>query len=90
MADYPMVVIEPGGPENFARREIACPEPGPGEVVVRHTAIGLNFLDVHHRSGLYRWPVSRGLVLGRPPGSRGPADRGADPADPTNRSITWA
>ena len=59
-----MVVTAPGGPENFARREIPAPVPGPGEALVRHTAIGLNFLDVYHRSGLYPWAVERDLVPG--------------------------
>lgn len=59
-----MTVTAPGGPENFARTEIERPEPGPGEARVRHTAIGLNFLDVYHRSGLYPWPVDRDLVPG--------------------------
>lgn len=64
MTDYAMTVTAPGGPENFKRREIAAPTPGPGETVVRHTAIGLNFLDVYHRSGLYPWAVDRDLVPG--------------------------
>ena len=64
MTDYAMVVTAPGGPENFERREIAPPRPGPGEAVVRHAAIGLNFLDVYNRSGLYPWAVERDLVPG--------------------------
>lgn len=64
MTDYAMIVTAPGGPENFAKREIAVPAPGPGEAIVRHTAIGLNFLDVYHRSGLYPWAVERDLVPG--------------------------
>ena len=43
------------------------PAPGPGEALVRHAAIGLNFIDVYHRTGLYPWPVERDLV----PGSEG-------------------
>lgn len=62
MTDYAMTVTAPGGPENFVRREIATPAPGPGEATVRHT--GLNFLDVYHRSGLYPWAVARDLVPG--------------------------
>ncbi len=64
MADYAMVVAAPGGPERFERREVAVPEPGPGEARVRHRAVGLNFLDIYHRSGLYPWPVERDLVPG--------------------------
>ncbi|MBB1499544.1 alcohol dehydrogenase catalytic domain-containing protein [Paracoccus sp. MC1862] len=36
----------------------------PHEVLVRHTAVGLNFLDVYHRSGLYPWAVERDLIPG--------------------------
>lgn len=42
-----------GGPEVLGVVEIATPEPGPGQVRVRHEAIGVNFIDVYHRSGLY-------------------------------------
>lgn len=54
----------PGGPEVLTRVEIDLPEPGPGEVRVRQTAIGVNFIDVYFRSGLYPWPVDRDLILG--------------------------
>lgn len=64
MGDYAMVATAPGGPEVLERREIATPEPGPGEARVRHGAVGLNFLDVYHRSGLYPWTVERDLVPG--------------------------
>ncbi|TPE52927.1 quinone oxidoreductase family protein [Amaricoccus solimangrovi] len=67
MSDYAMVVTEPGGPEKFERRAIETPRPGPGEVLVRQTAVGLNFLDVYHRGGLYPWAVERDLI----PGSEG-------------------
>ncbi|MBK5927969.1 quinone oxidoreductase family protein [Rhodobaculum claviforme] len=62
--DYAMVMPQPGGPELFERREITVPDPAEGEVRVRHTAIGLNYLDVYHRSGAYPWPVERDLVAG--------------------------
>lgn len=64
MSDYAMVVTAPGGPEKFERREIASPVPGPGEALVRHAVVGLNFLDVYHRSGLYPWAVPRDLIPG--------------------------
>jgi NADPH2:quinone reductase len=37
------------------------PKPGPGEVLVRHEAVGLNFIDTYHRSGLYKLPLPSGL-----------------------------
>ncbi len=46
-----------GGPEVFQWEEVAVGEPGPGEVRLRQTAIGLNYIDVYHRSGLY--PLSQ-------------------------------
>ncbi len=67
MTDYAMIVPAPGGPEAFVRRDVVPPVPGLGEALVRHRAVGLNFLDVYHRSGLYPWPVDRDLV----PGSEG-------------------
>ncbi|MGY6632651.1 MAG: quinone oxidoreductase family protein [Alkalilacustris sp.] len=62
--DYAMIMPRPGGPELFERRDIDVGDPGEGEVRVRHTAIGLNYLDVYHRSGAYPWPVERDLVAG--------------------------
>jgi NADPH2:quinone reductase len=67
MSDYAMFLPAPGGPEAFERRAVEVPEPGPGQALLRQTAVGLNFLDVYHRSGLYKWPVERDLV----PGSEG-------------------
>ena len=46
-----------GGPEVLSWEEVAVGEPGPGEARVRHTAIGLNFIDTYHRSGLYKLPL---------------------------------
>lgn len=64
MGDYAMVAARPGGPEVFARRGIAPPEPAAGEVRLRHRAVGLNYIDIYHRSGLYPWSVPRDLVPG--------------------------
>ncbi len=52
-----------GGPEVMTLVDIALPDPGPGEVRIRHTAIGLNFIDTYHRSGLYPLPMPSGLGL---------------------------
>ena len=43
-----------GGPEALVVDEIEVGAPGPDEVLVRHTAVGLNFIDTYHRSGLYK------------------------------------
>lgn len=45
-----------GGPEVLAWEELEVPAPGPGQVLLRHTAVGLNYIDTYHRSGLYPVP----------------------------------
>jgi NADPH2:quinone reductase len=52
-----------GGPEVMQLRDHELPEPGPGQVRVRNHAIGLNFIDTYHRSGLYPLPLPTGLGL---------------------------
>ncbi len=47
-------VHETGGPEALQLEEIAVPAPGPGQVRVQVKAIGVNFIDIYHRSGLYK------------------------------------
>lgn len=46
-----------GGPEVLRYEEVPLPEPGPREALVRHVAIGVNFIDTYHRSGLYPLPL---------------------------------
>jgi NADPH2:quinone reductase len=50
-----------GGPEVMQWEEVAVGEPGPGQARVRHTAIGVNFIDTYHRGGLYPLPLPTGL-----------------------------
>ncbi len=45
-----------GGPEVLRQVDVAVGEPGAGEIRIRHTAIGLNFIDVYFRTGVYRGP----------------------------------
>ena len=52
-----IVIRETGGPEVLRIEEVTVPAPGAGEVQVRHTAIGLNFIDVYDRTGLYATPL---------------------------------
>lgn len=61
---YAMAAAQPGGPEVLQRREISVPPPGPGEVQIRHHAIGVNFIDCYFRSGLYPWLDPQRLVPG--------------------------
>ena len=67
-----------GGPEVLRWVEAPLPAPGPGEVRIRHRAIGVNFIDVYHRSGAYPMPLpavpgfeAAGVVEARGPGVTG-------------------
>jgi NADPH2:quinone reductase len=50
-----------GGPEVLRLEEISVGDPGPGEARVRHAAVGVNFIDIYHRTGLYPLPLPSGL-----------------------------
>ncbi|MBC7166153.1 quinone oxidoreductase [Phenylobacterium sp.] len=52
-----------GGPEVLRLVEVETPQPGPGEILVRNQAIGLNFIDTYHRSGLYPVKLPSGLGM---------------------------
>jgi len=52
-ATHAIRIHEYGGPEVLAWEEVELPDVGPGEALIRHTAIGLNYIDTYHRSGLY-------------------------------------
>ena len=55
-------IEQSGGPEQMRIVHVSVGEPGPGEVRIRHHAVGLNFIDVYQRSGLYTLPLP--LTLG--------------------------
>jgi NADPH:quinone reductase len=46
-----------GGPEVLLLEEVPTPAAGPGQVVVRIEAIGVNFIDIHQRTGQYKTPL---------------------------------
>ena len=50
-----------GGPEVLGWQEVAVGKPGQGQVRLRHSAVGLNYIDTYHRSGLYSLPLPSGL-----------------------------
>jgi NADPH2:quinone reductase len=50
-----------GGPEVLRWEEVEVGEPGPGEVRIRHSAVGLNFIDIYYRTGLYPVALPSGL-----------------------------
>ncbi len=53
-----------GGPDVLTYEDISLGAPGPGEVHIRNEAIGLNFLDVYYRTGLYPSPSGLPLIPG--------------------------
>ena len=63
-----------GGPEVLSWEEVDVPPPAAGEATVRHAAVGLNFIDTYHRTGLYPLPLPSGIglegagVVDAPPG----------------------
>lgn len=56
-------IHEHGGPEVLRLEDVEVPAPGPDEVQIKHTAIGVNYIDVYDRTGLY--PLSLPSTLGR-------------------------
>ncbi len=55
--------VRKGGPEVLEVVDIPTPVPGPRQILIRHEAIGLNFIDTYHRSGLY--PIKFPAILGQ-------------------------
>ena len=58
-----MVIEEHGGPEAFKLVKAELGQPGPGQVLIRHKAIGLNFIDVYQRTGLYPMTLPHALGM---------------------------
>ena len=56
-------IESPGGPEVLELQDVDLPAPDAGQVRVRHTAVGLNYIDTYHRSGLYPLPLPSGIGL---------------------------
>lgn len=56
-------IEEHGGPEVIGWHDVELADPGPGEVLVRHSAIGFNFIDIYHRRGIYPVQLPSGLGL---------------------------
>ena len=67
-----------GGPEVLVLEEIKLGNPGPGEARVRHTAIGLNYIDTYHRSGLYPLQMPSGI-----------GQEGAGVVEAVGPGVTW-
>ena len=56
-------IHQTGGPEVLSWEEVDVPAPAAGEATVRHHAVGLNFIDTYHRTGLYPLPLPAGIGL---------------------------
>ncbi len=56
-------IAETGGPDVLRAERVALPEPGAGEIRIRHAAVGVNYIDTYHRSGLYPVPLPSGIGL---------------------------
>src|SRR5215471_14985499 len=54
-------ISQTGGPEVLRWEDVEVGEPGEGQARVRHTAVGVNFIDTYYRSGLYPLPLPSGL-----------------------------
>ncbi|GCE77329.1 quinone oxidoreductase family protein [Cellulomonas biazotea] len=83
-----IVATAPGGPDVLDVRELPDPEPGPGQVLVRVAAAGVNFIDTYRRSGLYTVPFPHVV------GSEGSGEVVAVGADVTEVAVgdrvAWA
>ncbi|MBE7158612.1 MAG: quinone oxidoreductase, partial [Rhodospirillales bacterium] len=53
-----------GGPDAMIWEDVPTPSPGPGEALIRHGAVGLNYIDVYFRTGLYKAPTMP-LIIGQ-------------------------
>jgi NADPH2:quinone reductase len=62
---HAIIATKPGGTGVLEWRDISLPAPKAGELLIRNTAVGVNFIDVYFRTGSYPWPVERDLVLGQ-------------------------
>jgi NADPH2:quinone reductase len=60
---YAIRIHETGGPEKLVWDEISVGDPGPGQARLRQTAVGVNFIDIYYRAGLYELP--RPFIPGR-------------------------
>ena len=60
---YAIRIHKTGGPEVMRWEKVSLDETAPHEVRVRHEAVGLNFIDIYHRTGLYPLPLPSGIGL---------------------------
>lgn len=63
MTQHAIRFSDHGGPDVMRFETVAIPKPAAGEIVIRHGAIGVNYIDTYHRTGLYPIPLPSGLGL---------------------------
>jgi NADPH2:quinone reductase len=63
MSELAVRMTQAGGPEVMQLQPVTLGAPGPGEVLIRHHACGLNYIDIYHRSGVYPLPLPSGLGM---------------------------
>jgi NADPH2:quinone reductase len=73
-----ILIHKHGGPEVLQYEDVTVGDPGPGQARIRQTAIGLNFIDTYHRSGLYQLPMPSGIGL-----------EGAGVVEGVGPGVTW-
>ena len=69
---------KPGGPDVLVHEDVAVGNPGPDEARVKNNAVGLNFIDTYHRSGLYPLQMPSGVGL-----------EGAGVVEAVGSNVTW-
>ena len=58
-----IIISKHGGPEVLELKEVKVGSPGPEEIKIKNLAIGLNFIDTYHRSGLYKLKLPSGIGM---------------------------
>ena len=81
-------IEQTGGPEVIQWREVDLPAPGPGEVLIRHEAVGLNYIDTYFRTGLYPAAMPTGLGM-EAAGVIEAVGDGVEHLQPGQRAVTF-
>ena len=58
-----IIINKHGGPEVLELKDVEVGSPGPKEIKIKNLAVGLNFIDTYHRSGLYKLKLPSGLGM---------------------------
>ena len=61
---HSIVAKKPGGVNVLQKKDFELPDLKPNDVLIKNHSIGVNFIDIYFREGLYPWPHEQNLVLG--------------------------